>query len=614
MLKKRISEFDLVHLHSVFLWPTWVAARIAWAHGVPYVHAPRVMLVKDLVRRKSRWLKLSWITLIERRNLERAAALHLTTQQEYEELQAFRFRLSRVYEIPNGLELGEPTVSQDKADENMAEPFALFLGRVNWEKGLDRLVRAWGQVPEIRLVIAGNDEEGYTEKLQSLSKEFGVLDRIEFIGPVNDSQKQQLLEYKHQAAQEQEIAATLYKNIVHAGFYDTPEVKYRLSPMALFNGDIFLVAKTPGNQLYALLGDFTGHGLAASVGAGPAAEIFQGMAEKGFGISEIIIEINRKMHKLLPVNMFLAATIVAFFPDTGSISLITCGLPDHYLFNRTSKQLQVIVSKNLPLGIIDSFEPDMQTLPISKENFLYLFTDGVIEAENTLGEQFDAPGVIHSIENNAHGYEAVLSALDTHTKDREQQDDITFVELDCNISDAQWMQATAKKVHKKLVALSWKNSMEFQSSTLRHINPVPMVINSIMEIQGFIEHREAIFLIVTELFANALEHGLLGLDSKIKQSSEGFMQYYSAREERLAQLSDGYIKMSFNHQPTDAGGKLIIKMQDSGQGFDFSKVSSDLEHNEQSFGRGISLLLNLCKEVEYSGNGNRVKAVYEWTA
>jgi len=447
-----------------------------------------------------------------------------------------------------------------------------------------------------------------------LKAKINSLLRVQQLYQQQYSQKQQLLEYQHQAEQEQEIAATLYKNIVHAGFYDTPEVKYRLSPMALFNGDIFLVAKTPGNQLYALLGDFTGHGLAASVGAGPAAEIFHGMAEKGFGISEIIIEINRKMHKLLPVNMFLAATIVAFFPDTGSISLITCGLPDHYLFNRTSKQLQVIVSKNLPLGIIDSFEPGVQTLSISKENFLYLFTDGVIEAENTLGEQFDAPGVIHSIANNAHGYEAVLSALDTHTKDREQQDDITFVELDCNISDAQWMQATAKKVHKKLVALSWKNSMEFHSSTLRHINPVPMVINSIMEIQGFIEHREAIFLIVTELFANALEHGLLGMDSKIKQSSEGFMQYYSAREERLAQLSDGYIKMSFNHQPTDAGGKLIIKMQDSGQGFDFSNVSSDLEQNEQSFGRGISLLLNLCKEIEYSGNGNRVKAVYEWTA
>jgi anti-sigma regulatory factor (Ser/Thr protein kinase) len=58
----------------------------------------------------------------------------------------------------------------------------------------------------------------------------------------------------------------------------------------------------------------------------------------------------------------------------------------------------------------------------------------------------------------------------------------------------------------------------------------------------------------------------------------------------------------------------VIRMQDSGPGFDFSKVSSDLKQNEQNFGRGISLLFNLCKTVEYSGNGNRVKAVYEWTA
>jgi len=447
-----------------------------------------------------------------------------------------------------------------------------------------------------------------------LKAKINSLLRVQQLYQQQYSQKQQLLEYQHQADQEQEIAATLYKNIVHAGFYDTPEVKYRLSPMALFNGDIFLVAKTPGNQLYALLGDFTGHGLAASVGAGPTAEIFYGMAEKGFGISEIIVEINRKMLKLLPVNMFLAATIVVFFPETSAVSLIACGLPDHYLFNRQSKKLQIIVSRNLPLGIIDSFEPDMQTLALSKESFLYLFTDGVIEAENTLGGQFDTPGVIRSIENNDDGYEAVLNALDTHTKDREQQDDITFVELDCNVLDAYWMQASTKKVHKKLQALSWKSSMEFHSSTLQHINPVPVVINSIMEIQGLIEHREAIFLIVTELFANALEHGLLELDSEMKQSSDGFMQYYTVREEKLAQLSDGYIKINFNHQPTKFGGKLVIKMQDSGQGFDFSKATSDLENNQKNFGRGISLLLSLCKDVEYSGNGNRVKAVYEWAA
>jgi len=427
-------------------------------------------------------------------------------------------------------------------------------------------------------------------------------------------QKQKLLEYQHQSEQEQEIAATLYKNIVHAGFYDTPEVKYLLSPMALFNGDILLVAKNPGNQLYVLLGDFTGHGLAASVGAGPAAEIFYGMTEKGFGIIEILAEINRKMHKLLPTNMFLAATIIVLFPDTESITLVACGLPDHYLFNHETKQLKTVASKNLPLGIIESFDAEVETIAVKSNDFLYLFTDGVIEAENSKGEQFDSPSVIHCIENNQNGYDAVLSALSEHTKNMGQMDDITFVALNCNVQDAQWMRSDEVKVHKTLVALSWKSNMEFHISTLQHINPVPIVINSIMEVQGLIEHRESIFLIVTELFANALEHGLLELDSTVKQTTDGFMQFYTAREERLANLQEGFIKISFNHQPTDKGGELVIKVQDSGHGFDFSNNILSLDENEQNYGRGISLVQKLCKEIVYSGNGNRVKAVFEWAA
>ena len=65
-LQAELSGFDVVHLHSVFLWPTWGAARSARRHAVPYVLSPRGMMVKDLIQRKSRWLKRAWIGLIER--------------------------------------------------------------------------------------------------------------------------------------------------------------------------------------------------------------------------------------------------------------------------------------------------------------------------------------------------------------------------------------------------------------------------------------------------------------------------------------------------------------------------------------------------------------------
>jgi len=55
-------SFDIVHLHSVFLWPTMMAARWATSTATPYVLTPRGMLVADLIARKSRWLKRTWIT------------------------------------------------------------------------------------------------------------------------------------------------------------------------------------------------------------------------------------------------------------------------------------------------------------------------------------------------------------------------------------------------------------------------------------------------------------------------------------------------------------------------------------------------------------------------
>src|SRR5262249_28295097 len=92
-LHREIVKFDIVHLHSVFLWPTWAAARAARNAGIPYVLSPRGMLVRDLIARRSRLAKSTWIHLIERSNVEQAVALHLTSQLEAIELQSFGWRL-----------------------------------------------------------------------------------------------------------------------------------------------------------------------------------------------------------------------------------------------------------------------------------------------------------------------------------------------------------------------------------------------------------------------------------------------------------------------------------------------------------------------------------------
>jgi glycosyltransferase involved in cell wall biosynthesis len=193
---RRLSRgFDLVHLHSVFLWPTWAAARRARREGIPYLVSPKGMLVADLIRRKSRWLKTVWIALIERRTLERAAAIQVTSRQELEEYERFGFGGARPFLVPHGID--PPPRSRVVTGPPPPAPGSLarvvFLGRVNWEKGLDRLVPAMRHVPGAELVVAGNDEEGYTAKLADLARREGVDDRVVFRGPVQAEEKTELL-------------------------------------------------------------------------------------------------------------------------------------------------------------------------------------------------------------------------------------------------------------------------------------------------------------------------------------------------------------------------------------------------------------------------------------
>lgn len=194
-LAARAGEFDVIHTHAVYLWPLWAAARAARRAGVPYVISPRGMLERDLVAHRSPLLKGLWLAAIERGNLEGAAAIHVTSRREADEAAAFGFQLRRVTEIPNGVDFDDPgdgAVAPAVAEAMNGKPFVLFLGRVNWKKGIDRLLPALAFLPETRLVIAGNDEEDYRGFLDRLAERIGVGDRVTFVGPVSSADKQAL--------------------------------------------------------------------------------------------------------------------------------------------------------------------------------------------------------------------------------------------------------------------------------------------------------------------------------------------------------------------------------------------------------------------------------------
>ncbi len=186
-LDESIGRYDLIHLHSVFLWPTYAAARAARRHGVPYVVSPRGMLVPELITRKSRVAKMLWIKAVERRTFSHAAAVHFTAQSEWDDARRIPIPLPDPFVVPNGIDLPPISFTPRLGDT------LLFLGRINWKKGLDCLLDAMKSVPDAKVIIAGNDEENLSPKLRAQAQGNGVAGRIEFRGPVSGAEKEMLL-------------------------------------------------------------------------------------------------------------------------------------------------------------------------------------------------------------------------------------------------------------------------------------------------------------------------------------------------------------------------------------------------------------------------------------
>jgi glycosyltransferase involved in cell wall biosynthesis len=188
-----IASFDVVHTHSVFLWPTTAAARAARAHGIPYILAPRGMLVADLMRRKSWFAKRAWMVAIERHNVEAAAAVHATSKVEADDIRRLGLRYQRIIIVGNGTEMPGPGASAQESVTIDQQRQILFLGRINWKKGLDRLIPAMVHLPEAELIVAGDDEEGYRATMEALARSLGVASRVRFLGPMHGPEKSALL-------------------------------------------------------------------------------------------------------------------------------------------------------------------------------------------------------------------------------------------------------------------------------------------------------------------------------------------------------------------------------------------------------------------------------------
>ncbi|KAE9641215.1 SpoIIE family protein phosphatase [Pseudomonas sp. PB106] len=468
----------------------------------------------------------------------------------------------------------------------------------------------------VRCLDAGGDDflaKPYNQVI--LAAKIKAMDRLRRLQATVLQQRDLIAKHHDYLLNEQRVAKAVFDKVAHSGCLSAPNIRYLQSPYALFNGDLLLAAYTPAGDMHVLLGDFTGHGLPAAVGAMPLAEVFYGMTAKGYGLAETLREMNAKLKRILPVDMFCCATLLCLSSQRRSVEVWNGGMPDGYLHQMATGERVPLAARHLPLGVLSpqAFDDCTEVHPMAVGDRVFLLSDGVIDTSDANDQLFGVERLQRVFAANRepdHLFEDIEQALRDFRG--EARDDVSMVEVSLLEPAQVRPSATVYSDSGQSCPLDWSVSFEFRGATLKRFNPLPYLLQLLLEVHGLRAQSGALYSVLAELYSNALEHGVLGLDSSLKRDAAGFALYYQQRNDRLEALQDGFVRVHLQVQPQGEGGLLVIRVDDSGKGFDVARVMERPLESVRLSGRGVSLVRQLGRNASWSDEGRSARVEFFW--
>ena len=402
---------------------------------------------------------------------------------------------------------------------------------------------------------------------------------------------------------EEQLARYVYQHVSDSLQTESECVDTYLQSSSAFNGDVFIGDKAPNGNQFVILADATGHGLSAAICILPLVATIKAMIRKGLSLPHIVHEANKKMGLELPHDKFVTLIAVEINFHKQSLQIFNGGMPD-IICVRHDKTLERIPSNSLALGIMtpEDFDPGIITIETHPICNLFFFSDGLIEQQNTNGEEFGMDRMLEILKLR-NSKEGLVSLMVNHftvfNEMRELQDDLSI--CDIQIDDLMEKHLYENKLEDPKITGKVIASVDIEGSLLAATDIIG-IFDGMMRCTDVVGGlRQKAFTVFAELISNALDHGILDLDSSLKNDIEGFAEYFALKEERLANmLPSDHLRMTFSYEPIRQ--EITFSIIDSGSGYNF-ETKKEMKDSALS-GRGLPLINKLCKQIDVQAPGN----------
>lgn len=429
--------------------------------------------------------------------------------------------------------------------------------------------------------------------------------------------------YYDQAEEEKLVVRHLMDQMVNAERLSDSQLQYWLLPAEGLSGDLIAAARTPGGVLHVMLADGIGHGLTAALNVLPLTQPFYSMTEKGFGLADILVEMNNKVRQVLPTGRFVAVALLAINDLDGVVEVWNSGMPPVTIFSSSGQPVHLSKSTSVPLGILPNTAIDfsLDRYCFNGPGVILAHSDGLTEARNDQCEQFGSERIQQAFAAEVDCNQwlpALQDSLTSFLNGVPHHDDVSLVlvrfgqELVAEVSTVRRPPLALRQLRIADVQAQgqslWRYDVKLGVAELRTIRVVPFLMSYIRELSLSKEQRADVYQILSVLFSQALDYSLLCLPH-IGGDGVDMVRYEQERQRRLQALPAGSIEITLEAIQYHAALILLLRVADSGEGVDWAALLAE-QPGLAGYLRGLPLVRELCTDLQFSALGNEALACY----
>jgi len=248
----------------------------------------------------------------------------------------------------------------------------------------------------------------------------------------NQIRYQQLYEQKERIENEIHIAREIQMSMIPKTFPPFPERKdldlaASVIPAKEVGGDLydFFIRE---EKLFFCIGDVSGKGVPASLVMAVTRSLFRAMSAHETSPARIVTSMNNSISETNENNMFVTFFCGVLDLTTGQLRYCNAGHNPPLILTDAIRELSVV--PNLPLGIISDMKFVEQDILLQYDDALFLYTDGLSEAENSSHEQFGESRIktaLHGRKSSENHLKNIEHSVSLFVDKAPQSDDLTML-------------------------------------------------------------------------------------------------------------------------------------------------------------------------------------------